>query len=258
MPISSKLILTGTLIAAQNFTQYTPPDYEPPIAPSYKYMPTPAPTKSKFSPYIPNQINQNNSIDQADPNKIDTNQTNANQADPNQTPIQEDTNYPALNMMKPFDRPPMPLPPNNGSTNIADSFPTTIDPSSAIKTLSWRTQALKLAKASKIDPSLACSVNTTTTARALNDAISTVSQSTGVYLYDFSPAAGQALFLLQDFDRNITEKMWVVYKPQDPGNFDLRAQIEARNKVLNLLKAKSIIETIKSTAESKANPQNSL
>ena len=83
MPISSKLILTGTLIAAQNFTQYTPPDYEPPIAPSYKYMPTPAPTKSKFSPYIPNQINQNNSIDQADPNKIDTNQTNANQADPN-------------------------------------------------------------------------------------------------------------------------------------------------------------------------------
>lgn len=243
MPISSKLILTGTLIAAQNFTQYTPPDYEPPVAPTYKYMPTPTPTKSKFSPYIPNQINQNNDI---------------NQADPNQTPIQPDTNYPALNIMKPFDRPPMPLPPSSASTSIADSFPTAIDPSSTIKTLSWRTQALKLAKASKIDPSLACSVNITTTARALNDAISAASQSTGVYLYDFSPAAGQALFLLQDFDRNITEKMWVVYKPQDPGNFDLRAQIEARNKVLNLLKAKSIIETIKSTAESKANPQNSL
>lgn len=254
MPISSKLILTGTLIAAQNFTQYTPPDYEPPVAPSYKYMPTPAPTQSKFSPYIPDQINKG-SLNQSSPNQDNPNQVNPDVVQPDATPL-VNTTYPALNVMKPFDRPPMPLPPTSAS--IADSFPTAIDPSSAIKTLSWRTQALKLAKAQKIDLSLACSVNTATTAKALNEAISTISQTTGVYLYDFSPAAGQALFLLQDFDRNVTEKMWIVYKPMDPGNFELRAQVEARNKVLNLLRAKSILDAIKSSAESRANPQNNL
>jgi hypothetical protein len=182
-------------------------------------------------------------------------------ANPNSNPfIIEPDGIPALNIVAPPERPPLPAPARTlPGFNTVGAYPSG---KAAIKVESWRPQALKLQKLAitKLDLLNTVSLEAQSNMESVSAALPAIANinSNGVFLYAHAATAGQALLLLYNADRNVTEKLYLVYMPNTTGKIELRAQCENKNKLLNQAKAQAILNLLKKTAEEKANPQNLL
>lgn len=182
-------------------------------------------------------------------------------ANPNSSPfIIEPDGIPAMNIVAPPERPPLPAPDRTlPGFNSVGSYP---NGKAAIKVESWRPQALKLQKLAitKLDPLNTVSLEAQSNMESVSATLPAIANlnSSGVFLYAHAATAGQALLLLYNADRNVTEKLYLVYMPNTDGKIELRAKCDSKNKLLNQAKAQAILNLLKRAAEEKANPQNLL
>lgn len=175
------------------------------------------------------------------------------------TPLGQAQGTPALNVIVPAARPPMPPPPQ---VNLPFTAAQPSKPS-----LAWRARASALFKNSDVDARTAA-VTVTASLATLRQSLERRIQEAGLTIADEAPDGRQILFVLpfenqnrqdsQQIQRVAPERAILAVKPikGSAGNFEVRAQIETRNKFLNIERVKQILETVRSENQTQMQTQN--
>lgn len=175
------------------------------------------------------------------------------------TPLGQAQGTPALNVIVPAARPPLPPPPQ---VNLPFTAAQPSKPS-----LAWRARASALFKNSELDARTAA-VTVTASLATLRQSLERRIQEAGLTIADEAPDGRQILFVLpfenqnrQDslqIQRVAPERAILAVKPikGSTGNFEVRAQIETRNKSLNIERVKQILETVRSENQTQMQTQN--
>lgn len=173
------------------------------------------------------------------------------------TPLGQAQGTPALNVIVPGARPPLPPPPP------VDLPFTAAQPTKA--SLAWRARASALFKTSEIDARTAM-VTVTATLATLRQSLERRIQEAGLTIADEAPDGRQILFLLpfesrQEFmqvQKVAPERAILAVKPIKGAstNFEVRAQIETRNKLLTIERVKQILEAVRNETQTQLQTQN--
>lgn len=173
------------------------------------------------------------------------------------TPLGQAQGTPALNVIVPGARPPLPPPPP------VDLPFTAAQPTKA--SLAWRARASALFKSNEIDARTAM-VTVTATLATLRQSLERRIQEAGLTIADEAPDGRQILFLLpfesrQEFmqvQKVAPERAILAVKPIKGAstNFEVRAQIETRNKLLTIERVKQILEAVRNETQTQLQTQN--
>ena len=173
------------------------------------------------------------------------------------TPLGQAQGTPALNVIVPAARPPLPPPP---PVNLPF---TAAQPAKA--SLAWRARASALFKSSEVDARTAM-VTVTASLAALRQSLERRIQEAGLTIADEAPDGRQILFLLPLESRQESlqvqkvapERAILAVKPiKGAGtNFEVRAQIETRNKLLTIERVKQILEAVRNETQTQLQTQN--